>query len=218
MKKIYFAVFDRFEGGLGCDLLELPTTKEDIIAHIKNMLRGYCDTSADINHCFGECESAAELNYLATLINTMHTWEDAEPTETLRFYAALQFGKHTGSVKDLINLAQNITCYYMCANVTDEEGLGRFCSEHWDFIDEPDCVPDNILDDFMSGRADSQAYAACGETLVRELDGKFVKGGYIVYEGDIIYRDDFIEYYKGLDDLPEEVKILPAQTDIAKSA
>jgi hypothetical protein len=51
--------------------------------------------------CLGEHENIDELNYLASLLDDLEEWE------TEKFTAAVSFGDYN-SVKDLINLAQNL--------------------------------------------------------------------------------------------------------------
>lgn len=59
-----------------------------------------------------------ELNYLAAKIDNMS--DDAFE----RFEETLAYGAHTGSVKDLINLADNSGCYNFLLGTRDDETLG----------------------------------------------------------------------------------------------
>jgi hypothetical protein len=68
----------------------------------------------------GEYESIDELNYLASLISDMPEWERE------KFEAAAVYGDNSASVKELINLAQNLDCYDYFPNVSDNDGLGRY--------------------------------------------------------------------------------------------
>jgi hypothetical protein len=69
--------------------------------------------------CLGEYESIDELNYLASLLSDMKSWE------LEKFEAVIKYGEYTSSVKDLINLAQNLDGYYYITGIEDEEDLGR---------------------------------------------------------------------------------------------
>lgn len=55
-----------------------------------------------------------ELNYLGKLLE-MQGDEDKD-----KFTAAVTLGEHAGSVKDLINLAQNLDCYWIYPTVRTE--------------------------------------------------------------------------------------------------
>ena len=46
--------------------------------------------------------------------------------ELEKYEAALVLGKHTESVKDLINLAQNLDLYRFYPDISNEEELGAF--------------------------------------------------------------------------------------------
>ena len=45
------------------------------------------------------------------------------------FEAALVLGNHTRSVKDLINLTQNLDLYRFYPDISDDEGLGRLYAD-----------------------------------------------------------------------------------------
>lgn len=110
--------------------------------------------------------------------------------ETEKFAAAVEFGEHTGSVRDLINLAQNLDCFEFYAGIEDEEDLGRFYIEEICTLGIPKHL-ENYID-----------YEAYGGDMSMDDNGRFVDGGYIVENGD-----SFTEHYKGKDDLPEEHRI-----------
>lgn len=46
-----------------------------------------------------------------------------------KFEAVIDSGEYTGSVKELINLAQNLDCFEFYPGVTDDETLGRIYVE-----------------------------------------------------------------------------------------
>ena len=84
-----------------------------------------------------------ELNELAhTLIGVRNKGE------LEKYEAALVLGKHTESVKDLINLAQNLDLYRFYPDISNEEELGRLYADEFHAIEIPehiqnyfDCLP-----------------------------------------------------------------------------
>ena len=79
----------------------------------------------------GEGESIDELNYLASLLDEMDSRQMA------KFEAALSLGEYAGSVKDLINLTQNLDCYEFYPEVQNEEELGRYLIDECGALDVP---------------------------------------------------------------------------------
>ncbi len=61
-----------------------------------------------------------ELNYLASVLDELPE-DDLEKLE-----AAVEYGDHTGSVKDIINLVQNLDCYDYYPDIHNEEDLGCY--------------------------------------------------------------------------------------------
>ncbi len=51
------------------------------------------------------------------------------------FESALVLGNHTRSVKDLINLTQNLDLYRFYPDISDDEGLGRLYADELGTID-----------------------------------------------------------------------------------
>lgn len=83
----------------------------------------------------GEYESIDELNHLA------HVLSDLDQSDIEKFEAVIDSGEYTGSVHDLINLAQNLDCYDFYPGIDSEEALGRAYIEEMEMLD----VPDNVL-------------------------------------------------------------------------
>lgn len=71
-----------------------------------------------------ECENIDELNELGHALLEVR---DKGGLET--FEAALVLGNHTRSVKDLINLTQNLDLYRFYPDISDDEGLGRLYAD-----------------------------------------------------------------------------------------
>ncbi|OPX92580.1 MAG: Antirestriction protein (ArdA) [Pelotomaculum sp. PtaB.Bin104] len=183
------------EGYLDGEYLKLPATTEDVQALLKRIhvdgiryeevfITDYETDISGLYNCLGEYESIDELNYLASLLDDMDKGEQA------KFEAALSYGDYTGSVKDLINLAQNLDCYEYYPGISDEDDLGRYMIDEMGAMEVPEYL-ENYID-----------YEAYGRDVSLEDGGHFAEGGYIVNNGD-----SFIEYYNGRDDLPEEHRI-----------
>jgi len=132
----------------------------------------------------GEYESLDELNYLA------HLLEEMTPDELENLEAVMDAGEHTGSVKDLINLTQNLDCFEFYPEVKDEEDLGRMYLLELDALQIPEYLVDYI------------DYEAYGRDVRINEGGHFAPGGYVFNN-----QGKFIEHYNGLDDIPEEYRI-----------
>lgn len=132
-----------------------------------------------------ECENIDELNELGHALLEVR---DKGGLET--FEAALILGNHTRSVKDLINLTQNLDLYRFYPDISDDEGLGRLYADELGTID----IPEHIQNYFD--------YEAYGRDVRINEGGVFAPGGYVsaVPEG-------FKEYYHGPQDIPPEHRI-----------
>ena len=132
-----------------------------------------------------ECENIDELNELGHALLEVR---DKGGLET--FEAALVLGNHTRSVKDLINLTQNLDLYRFYPDISDDEGLGRLYADELGTID----IPEHIQNYFD--------YEAYGRDVRINEGGVFAPGGYVsaVPEG-------FKEYYHGPQDIPPEHRI-----------
>ena len=132
-----------------------------------------------------ECENIDELNELGHALLEVR---DKGGLET--FEAALVLGNHTRSVKDLINLTQNLDLYRFYPDISDDEGLGRLYADELGTID----IPEHIQNYFD--------YEAYGRDVRINEGGVFAPGGYVsaVPEG-------FKEYYHGPQDILPEHRI-----------
>ena len=183
------------EGHLDGEFLKLPATTEEVQALLKRIhvdgvryeeifITDYETDIPGLRGCLGENESIDELNYLAALLDDMPKWE-AE-----KFAAAMEFGEHTGSVRDLINLTQNLDCFEFYSGIENEDDLGRYYIEEMCTLEIPEHL-ENYID-----------YEAYGRDMSMDDNGHFVDGGYIVENGD-----RFIEQYNSRDDIPDEYRI-----------
>jgi hypothetical protein len=140
---------------------------------------------AGLYDCLGEYESLDELNYLASLLSDMNDWE--LPV----FEAAVQYGEDTGSVKALINLAQNLDNYCFYRKVKDHQDLGYYLVDELGYMEIPER---------MEMYFDYEAY---GRDCALNEGGVFVNGGYVVNHGGSV-----TEHYNGSrDDIPEEYRV-----------
>jgi antirestriction protein len=183
------------EGYLGGEFLKLPATAEEVQAlfqriHVDGVryeeifITDYETDVSGLYDCLSEYADLDELNYFAALL------DDLDEGDREKFEAALSYGDYTGSLKDLINLAQNLDCYEYYPGICDEDDLGRYMIGEMGSLEVPEYLQ-NYID-----------YEAYGRDVSLEDGGVFNGSGYIVSNGD-----SFIEQYNGRDDLLEESKI-----------
>ena len=126
-----------------------------------------------------------ELNYLGKLLE-MQFDDDRE-----KFIAAIEYGDHADSLQDIINLAQNLDCYWIYPSVHNEEEYGRYLVDE---LEEPE-LPEEAKKYFM--------YEEYGRDTSINDDGMFTEKGYIYNN-----RNTFTEWYDGRD-VPEEYRVTP---------
>ena len=134
----------------------------------------------------GEHEHPDELNYLGKLLE-MQFDDDRE-----KFAAAIALGDHASSVEELINLAQNLDCYWIYPSVHNEEEYGHYLVDE---LEEPE-LPEEAKKYFM--------YEEYGRDAAINDGGAFTEWGY-VYNN----RNTFTRWYDGRD-VPEEYRVTPA--------
>ena len=134
----------------------------------------------------GEHEHPDELNYLGKLLE-MQFDDDRE-----KFAAAIALGDHASSVEELINLAQNLDCYWIYPSVHNEEEYGHYLVDE---LEEPE-LPEEAKKYFM--------YEEYGRDAVIADGGTFTEWGY-AYNN----RNTFTRWYDGRD-VPEEYRVTPA--------
>ena len=131
------------EGELVGEYLKFPTTPEEVQALLKRIgIDGVryeeifiTDFDGDVLGLYdhlGEYENINELNHLACVISEL------DQSDLEKFEAVIDSGEYTGSVKELINLAQNLDCFEFYPGVTDDETLGRIYVEDMEAIDVPE--------------------------------------------------------------------------------
>ena len=181
------------EGILAVEPLRFPASTEEVQAVLSKIgvdgiryeeifIADYETNVAGLRNHLGEGESIDELNYLASLLDGLDNGQKA------KYEAALSLGEYTGSVKDLINLTQNLDCYEFYPEVQNEEELGRYLIDECGALD----VPEHIKDYFD--------YEAYGRDMFLNTTSDFAGGGYIENNGS-----PFMEHYDGK--VPEEYQI-----------
>ena len=132
-----------------------------------------------------ELESLDELNYLSELLK-MQFDDDRE-----KFVAAMKYGDHTRDLQDIINLAQNLDCYWLYPSVQSEEDYGHYLIEELDELE----LPEEAKKYFM--------YEEYGRDAAINDGGRFTEQGYIYNN-----RNTFTQWYDGRD-VPEEYRVTP---------
>ena len=132
-----------------------------------------------------ELENLDELNYLGELLK-MQFDDDRE-----KFAAAITYGDHTRDLQDIINLAQNLDCYWLYPSVQSEEDYGHYLIEELDELE----LPEEAKKYFM--------YEEYGRDAAINDGGRFTEQGYIYNN-----RNTFTQWYDGRD-VPEEYRVTP---------
>ena len=182
------------EGQLVYERVAFPTDTETVQAALKKIgidgiryeeifIASYDGPMPQLHKHLGEYESIDELNHLACLLSELNEYE----LEV--FEAVMDSGEYTGSVKDLINLAQNLDSYNFYSDIHTEEELGRMYIQELEAVQ----VPEHLID-----YIDYEAY---GRDVRINEDGHLAPGGYVVGGGS------FVEHYHGIEDIPEEHRV-----------
>ena len=183
------------EGALVGEYLKFPTTTEEVQALLKRIgidgvryeeifITDYDGDMPELYSGFGEYESIDELNYLASLLSEM------DQSDLEKFEAVLDTGEHSGSVKELINLTQNLDCFEFYSGITSEEELGRMYIQEFDAIP----IPEHLID-----YIDYEAY---GRDVRINEGGSFSGNGYVFDN-----NSSFIEHYSDREDIPDEYRV-----------
>ena len=182
------------EGQLVYERVAFPTDTETVQAALKKIgidgiryeeifISDYDGPMPQLHKHLGEYESIDELNHLACLLSEL------SQDELAVFEAVMDSGEYTGSVKDLINLSQNLDSYSFYSDVHTEEDLGRMYLQELEAVP----VPEHLID-----YIDYEAY---GRDVRINEDGHLAPGGYVVGGGS------FVEHYHGIEDIPDEHRV-----------
>ena len=172
------------EGALVGEYLKFPATAEDVQGLLKRIgvdgvryeeifITDFQSDILGLYDCLNEYDNIDELNHLA------HVLTELDQSDLEKFEAAIAYGENTGSVKDLINLAQNLNCYDFIPGIADEEDLGRYYIEEMDALDVPEHLRDYI---------DYEAYW-CKTTINKILNAR-------EYMGDIVNFKTYSKSFK----------------------
>ena len=123
------------EGQLVGETLKFPTTAEEVQSLLKRIgvdgiryeeifITSFDGDVLGLHEHLGEYESIDELNYLAALLSEM------DQSDIEKFEAVIDAGEYTGSVKDLINLTQNLDCFEFYSGVRSDEECGSPGTPH----------------------------------------------------------------------------------------
>ena len=191
----------RFETGKpGGEWLSMPTTAEQLHAAMKSVgitaenpqdffINGFSNTEQypfDVPLSVIQGSTIDELNYLGKLLE-MQSDEDRD-----KFTAAVTLGEHAGSVKDLINLAQNLDCYWIYPAVRTETDYGYYLIDELDELE----LPEEAKKYFK--------YEEYGRDAVQKDRGQFTDQGYIYNNGNT-----FSQWYNGREnDIPKEYRVM----------
>lgn len=189
------------EGALVGEWVKFPTTAEELQKVFERIGIGSKD---DFGHpyeewfitdydCYvdglyemlGEYENLDELNYLASKL------EELDDHDYEHFQAAMQVSDYTGSVKDLINLIDNLDKYEIYPGVDDYSDLGRY------YIDEVGVME---IPEHLANYIDYEAY---GRDVAIDEMGQFTNYGYVRDT-----QESFTEYYDGdRESIPDEYRV-----------
>ena len=191
----------RFETGEpGGVWLSMPTTKEQLHEAMQRVgitadnpqdlfINGFANTEQqpfDVPLPVIQSAGLDELNYLGNLLSVQRD-EDRD-----KFTAAVTLGERAGSVKDLINLAQNLDCYWLYPTVQNEEDYGYYLIDELDELE----LPEEAKKYFM--------YEDYGRDAAINDGGRFTEQGYIYNN-----KNTFTEWYNGKEsDIPREYKVM----------
>ena len=189
----------RFETGApGGEWLPMPATQEQLHAAMRSVgitadnpqdffVGGFANTEDcpfDVPLAVIQSGSMDELNYLGKLLEMQRDEDKA------KFAAAVTLGEYAGNLKDLINLAQNLDCYWLYPTVQSEEDYGYYLIDELDELE----LPEEAKKYFM--------YEEYGRDAAINDGGRFTEQGY-VYNN----KNTFSEWYNGRD-IPKEYRIM----------
>ena len=188
----------RFETGApGGAWLSMPATQEQLHAAMRSVgitadnpqdffVGGFANTEDcpfDVPLAVIQSGSMDELNYLGKLLEMQRDEDKAK-------FAAVTLGEYAGNLKDLINLAQNLDCYWLYPTVQSEEDYGYYLIDELDELE----LPEEAKKYFM--------YEEYGRDAAINDGGRFTEQGY-VYNN----KNTFSEWYNGRD-IPKEYRIM----------
>lgn len=184
------------EGELVGKWHDFPTTKEDILKTFEEIgidgityeeffITDYDTDIAGLYDKLSEFERIDELNYLACKI------ADLDKYELEIFESTIALGDYCGSLKDLINLTDNLDCFNYYEGVLDDYDLGYY------WIEES-----GVYDTKAMGNLTSYIdYERFGRDISFDENGTYMDNGYIYNNGDTFYEE-----YDG-ENIPDEYRV-----------
>lgn len=191
------------EGTLEGRWVTFPTTQEELRTVLDSIGIGVSDESGHVYEewfiadyewyategtpgFLGNHESLDELNYLAVRLREMGEGEYDQ------FQAIVEMGNDANSLRDMINLMDNLDCYDVHPDIGDEDDLGRYYATEL-AKDVPEELR-NYID-----------YEEYGRDMSINEAGSFTRFGYVRRNGSPAR-----EYYDGRrESIPEEFRITP---------
>ena len=180
--------------------LPMPATTEQLHDAMRNIgvtaenpqdlfVGGFANTEQcpfDVPLSVIQSGSIDELNYLGKLLEMQRNEDKA------KFAAAVTLGEYAGNLKDLINLAQNLDCYWIYPTVQSEEDYGYYLIDELDELE----LPEEAKRYFM--------YEEYGRDAAINDGGRFTEQGYIYNN-----KNTFSEWYNEREsDIPKEYRIM----------
>lgn len=188
--------------------LPMPATTEQLHDAMRNIgvtaenpqdlfVGGFANTEQcpfDVPLSVIQSGSIDELNYLGKLLEMQRDEDKA------KFAAAVTLGDHVSSVKELINLAQNLDCYWIYPQIRTEEQYAHYLLEELGEIELPEKAEKYFL------------YKEYGRDAVKDDGGKFTEQGYIYNNLKYDERGVFTQWYDGKR-VPKEYRVMPAPSE-----
>jgi len=179
------------------DWLKLPASQEDVknllsrigvdgVLFEEIIITDYKSDAPGLTKYLDEYANLDELNYLAALL------DDMDDSDFEKFTAAVEYGEYTSSVKDLINLTDNLDNYEFYPGVTNDKELGHYLIDELGYEEIPEWIV-NYFD-----------YEAYGDDHQTNEGGVYSErcGGYVEHN-----HGRHIEHYGGRDDIPDEYRV-----------
>lgn len=184
------------EGYLIGEWVKFPVTNEELQAVFQRIginrryeewfITDYECPDSSIYDLLGEYESLSELNYLAGQIMELDESEEF-------WQAVLDLGENTGSIKELINLTENMDCFDYLSGVESDYDLGYY------WIEQSGCYDTSRLG-VLSNYID---YESFGRDIRFDESGVFADHGYVRSNDG-----RFVDIYDGkVENIPEEYRI-----------
>ena len=195
------------EGQLVGKWHDFPTTKEKIMQTFREIgIDGInyeeffiTDYEVDVKGIYdslSEYASIDEINYFVSKIHEMNNFE------LEIFESAVALGSYSGSLKNFINLTENLDCFDYIEGVNNDYDLGYY------WINESGCYDT----DSMGKLAEYFDYESFGRDISIDENGAYTGTGYVRNNGTSFYEE-----YDGVN-IPDEYKVfaMPKEKPLVK--